>query len=202
MPELTVAAARETLVELEREERIVSAKRRRLHERIDFLAAEKFGVYMTNRLDRLIREEKELSKRRRELHAQIDAIRTAAGLPSYREEQRKRMQGVASSPDVRPTCILLELVNGTLRCFDFQDENLAATWYERCRDDWRADRAIVVSMRPGATFSSGSYSFPGRGVVRLEIVTRRAALELGARCVTAAIRLGPGASDTGSLSST
>jgi len=184
-----VESVRAVLDELEHEERIVSAKRRRVHERIDFLVAEKFGAYMSNRLERLLREERELSRRRRELHGEIDRLRAAAGLPSYREERRKLMHGATDPPDVRPTCLLVELVTGAVRCFDFLDENLAARWLERCREDWRAGRPVVVSLRPGATYQSGLYTFPAKGVVHLEVASRQNALERGITSIRAAIRL-------------
>ncbi|HZO48547.1 MAG TPA: hypothetical protein VFB26_00215 [Gaiellaceae bacterium] len=189
------------LAELEHEERIVSAKRRRVHERIDFLVAEKFGAYMSNRLERLLREERELSQRRRELHGEIDRLRAAAGLPSYREERRKLMQGTSDAPDVRPTCLLVELVTGVVRCFDFLDESLAARWLERCREDWRAGRPVVVSLRPGATYQSGLYTFPAKGVVQLEIASRQDALERGVTSIRAAIRLDSGGAGSGQSAS-
>lgn len=181
------------LAELEATERIVSATRRRLHERIDFLAAEKFGVFRLRRLERLDQEEKKLSLRRRQLHAEIDAIRSAAGLPSYRDEVRKRLRATTSDIELHPTCIMVEMVNGTLRCFDFQDENLAAHWYEKCCDDWHAERPIVISTRPGGpSLRSEPYTFPAKGVLRIEITTRQVASDLGVKIISANIRLGSG----------
>jgi hypothetical protein len=192
MNEPPVDVAFERLAELEREERLISAKRQRVHARIDFLAAEKFGVYIRRRLERLAEEEKELSKKRRALHAQIDRIRAAAGLPSYRDERRRRLRGSERTGDVRPTCLLVELVNGTLRCFDFQDEDLAAHWHEKCLEDWRSDRPVVISMRPSPSLQSEPYRFPSRGVAGLEITTRQLATDLEVEIVTAVIRLNAG----------
>lgn len=78
------AASLEALIE---EERTVSARRRRLHEKIDFLRGT--GVdepESRERLDRLEKEERTVSDRRRELHALIDARRTELGIaPPERE---------------------------------------------------------------------------------------------------------------------
>ena len=64
------------LARLEQEERAVSQRRRRLHERIDFIRGN--GVQDDDSLERLAKlqvEEKEVSQRRRELHGRIDALR-------------------------------------------------------------------------------------------------------------------------------
>jgi hypothetical protein len=84
-----VSGQNEVLVELEREERRLSAKRRRLQERIDFLQAGGggFAESALEQLASLRQTESELSRQRRELHVQIDSLRTAAGLPSYRDER-------------------------------------------------------------------------------------------------------------------
>lgn len=57
----------ELLRELESEERVLSASRRRLHDRIAH-----YPDYTDSDLDA---RERELSQRRRELHARIDALR-------------------------------------------------------------------------------------------------------------------------------
>lgn len=68
--------AKRPLEELEEEERAVSARRRRLHDRIDFLHGSGMGEPdAEERLARLLEEEREVSRRRRELHALIDARR-------------------------------------------------------------------------------------------------------------------------------
>ncbi len=54
------------LAELEAEERSVSARRRKLHERI---------AMFPDASDELTRRERELSQQRRELHVRIDALR-------------------------------------------------------------------------------------------------------------------------------
>jgi predicted nucleic acid-binding Zn-ribbon protein len=79
------------LAMLESEERTVSSKRRRLHDRIDSLrsgtgAASDDG---DARLLQLQEEERELSQRRRELHAEIDTLRVKLGqTPGPRERPR------------------------------------------------------------------------------------------------------------------
>jgi hypothetical protein len=181
----------EILEGIEQAERIISAKRRRLHEQIDFLTTEKVAVFLERRLERLDQEEKALSEHRRRIHEQIDRIRADAGLPSYRDEQRRRLDGTLSAPEMRRTCILIELVNSTLRCFDFQDENLAASWHQRCRDDWRAERPIMIPVRRAASLQP-NHTFPARGVVRLEITTPRDALQSGAKIIPARIKLDSG----------
>lgn len=73
-----------SIVELEaliEEERTVSKRRRRLHEKIDFLRGT--GVdepQAKERLDALEQEERTVSDRRRALHAQIDALRSELGI--------------------------------------------------------------------------------------------------------------------------
>src|SRR5262245_25043841 len=64
--------------DLEAEERALSARRARLHNRIDFLRSGGGGPAdeVAARLDGLEREEREVSTRRRELHATIAAART------------------------------------------------------------------------------------------------------------------------------
>jgi len=69
------------------EERSASTRRRRLHEKIDFLRGT--GVdepQAKERLDALEQEERTVSDRRRALHAQIDALRSELGIaPPERE---------------------------------------------------------------------------------------------------------------------
>jgi hypothetical protein len=60
------------LEQLDEEERIISAERRRLQDRIDFFA----GVAgSSDELVALEQKEHDLSRRRRELHERIDALR-------------------------------------------------------------------------------------------------------------------------------
>jgi hypothetical protein len=69
------------LARLEQEERAASQRRRRLHERIDFLRGN--GVYDADSVERLAKlevEEKEVSRRRRELHGLIDALRSQSSV--------------------------------------------------------------------------------------------------------------------------
>ena len=85
------------LASLEQEERRLSAKRRRLQERIDFLRAggDGFIERTDNRLEELREVEKETSRKRRALHARIDELRAAAGMPSYRDEQAANRERLA-----------------------------------------------------------------------------------------------------------
>jgi hypothetical protein len=79
------------LEQLESEERTVSGKRRRLHDRIDFMRASG-GISSRaadEQLRRLEAEENQLSLRRRELHVEIDALRVKLGQqPGPRERPR------------------------------------------------------------------------------------------------------------------
>jgi hypothetical protein len=60
------------LEQLDEEERLISAERRRLQDRIDYFA----GVAgSSDELAELERKERHLSQRRRELHERIDALR-------------------------------------------------------------------------------------------------------------------------------
>ena len=66
---------------LEREERVASAKRRRLQDRIDFMRSggDTGSTSEKERLRLLLEEERELSERRRQLHIEIDALRIQIG---------------------------------------------------------------------------------------------------------------------------
>ena len=82
------------LAQLESEERAVSSRRRRLHDRIDFMrsGAAVPAPDAEEQLRRLEDEERELSERRRDLHIEIDALRVKLGQqPGPRE--RPRMLG-------------------------------------------------------------------------------------------------------------
>ena len=73
------------LARLEQEERAVSQRRRRLHERIEFIRGS--GVHDLESAERLAKlevEETEASRHRRELHGRIDALRgqASAGAPA------------------------------------------------------------------------------------------------------------------------
>lgn len=68
------------LARLEQEERAVSQRRRRLHERIEFIRGN--GAQDAESLERLAKleaEEKEVSQQRRDLHGRIDGLRSEAG---------------------------------------------------------------------------------------------------------------------------
>ena len=68
------------LPRLEQEERAISQRRRRLHERIDFIQGGGFADSGDQeRLARLQAEEREVSRQRHELHERIDALRAQVG---------------------------------------------------------------------------------------------------------------------------
>jgi predicted nucleic acid-binding Zn-ribbon protein len=76
---------------LESEERAISARRRRVHDRIDFLRGgnARRSEEDEARLANLQAEERELSERRHDLHLQIDALRIKLGqAPGPRERPR------------------------------------------------------------------------------------------------------------------
>jgi hypothetical protein len=87
------AGSREELERLEEEEQAVSARRRRLHDRIDFLRASG-EPDSEERLARLTAEERAISDRRLELHGLIDALRVELGIgapgPPPRDPVRDR----------------------------------------------------------------------------------------------------------------
>lgn len=79
------------LAQLEIEERTVSSKRRRLHNRLDFMrgGAAVQSADHEEQLHKLEEEEREISARRRELHVEIDALRVRLGQqPGPRERPR------------------------------------------------------------------------------------------------------------------
>jgi hypothetical protein len=82
------------LARLEQEERAVSHRRRRLHERIDFIRGS--GMHDADSLERLAKleaEERDVSFRRRELHGQIDTLRgqVAAGATPGAAQSKERL---------------------------------------------------------------------------------------------------------------
>jgi hypothetical protein len=83
------------LSELESEERAVSGKRRRLHDRIDFMRAggAVASPDATEQLRRLEEEESQLSFRRRELHVEIDTLRVKLGQQPGPRERRQLLGG-------------------------------------------------------------------------------------------------------------
>jgi len=69
---------RGSLEELDEEERVLSARRLRLHDQIEFLRGSGLTEpYAQERLERLQEDEREVSRRRHELHALIEARRAA-----------------------------------------------------------------------------------------------------------------------------
>lgn len=88
------------LARLELDERAVSQRRRRLHERIDFIRGS--GAQDEDAIQRLAKlevEEKEVSHRRRELHARIDALRSqvATGAPPGPEVKERLLETRSSA---------------------------------------------------------------------------------------------------------
>jgi len=64
------------LVQLRAEERSLSARRKRLHDRIDFIRSGSADpTQVDERLQKLLDEEREISARRQQLHAEIDELR-------------------------------------------------------------------------------------------------------------------------------
>ena len=89
-PDSAVDDARR-LAQLEADERAVSSKRRRLHNRLDFMrgGAAVPSADHEEKLRQLVEEEREVSAHRRELHVQIDALRVKLGqTPGPRERPR------------------------------------------------------------------------------------------------------------------
>lgn len=72
---LSDSEIREVLDELEPEEHSISARRRRLHERIDFVRAAHDDATSAALLPELDAQEREISAARRVLHRRIDALR-------------------------------------------------------------------------------------------------------------------------------
>jgi hypothetical protein len=71
-----------TLEQLDEEERRISARRARLHERIDFVRANGNAdgtLASAEQLSALDEQEREVSRQRKELHARIRELREASG---------------------------------------------------------------------------------------------------------------------------
>lgn len=66
--------APDSLADLQKEERTVSARRTQLHRRIDFLRAGRGGEEDAALIEELKRQEQELSRRRLELHERIERL--------------------------------------------------------------------------------------------------------------------------------
>lgn len=80
MPVVPDDGAHSELERLQEEERALSLRRRRLHERIDFLRGS--GTEADDPgLAGLLDDERDVSARRRALHERIDALRASLGLP-------------------------------------------------------------------------------------------------------------------------
>ena len=72
--------SRTVLEELEAEEQIISARRRRLHDQIEFLRGGGMGEPdALERLAKLDESERQISLQRKELQARIDALRAELG---------------------------------------------------------------------------------------------------------------------------
>lgn len=92
--------SRELLEQLDEEERTVSGRRLRLHDRIDFLKTT--GVNEPDAAERLAKveeEERELSQRRRELHAQTDALRKELGIDALGAPKRESLLDRPPTPE-------------------------------------------------------------------------------------------------------
>jgi hypothetical protein len=86
--------ARTLLEELEVEEQIISARRRRLHDQIEFLRGGGMGEPdALARLAKLDESERQVSLQRKELQARIDALRTELGVGRPGPTQRDDLQG-------------------------------------------------------------------------------------------------------------
>jgi hypothetical protein len=86
------------LARLELEERAVSQRRRRLHERINFIRGN--GAQDDESLERLAKlevEEKEVSERRRELHGRIDALRSQLEAGPARQAKERLLEAPGST---------------------------------------------------------------------------------------------------------
>ncbi len=69
------------------QERAISARRRRLHARIDFVRATGAGsAYADQQLTEMIERERRVSADRRAIHHRIDETRLALGLPRFKRE--------------------------------------------------------------------------------------------------------------------
>ena len=104
------------LASLELEERAISQRRRRLHERIEFVKGS--GVQDATSLERLAAleaEEKEISRCRRELHRRIDALReqAAASTPPGREPKEQPKESLLEKPN-RAYVAAMHLGSGSL----------------------------------------------------------------------------------------
>lgn len=73
----TAADRLERLARLRNEERSLSARRRRLHDRIDFIRSGRSDpAGAEESLARLLEEERQVSQRRQQLHREIDELRS------------------------------------------------------------------------------------------------------------------------------
>jgi hypothetical protein len=91
MPQTDQTAVKAELARLDIAERTISGRRNLLHRRIDSLYLRApLGPEESQLLHQLESLEEEVSRERRELHAHIDAVRQSIGLPTWREERRRR----------------------------------------------------------------------------------------------------------------
>jgi hypothetical protein len=91
MPQSDHAAVKAELARLDIAERTISGRRNLLHRRIDSLYLRApLGLEESQLLHQLESLEEEVSRERRELHVRIDEIRQSIGLPTWREERRRR----------------------------------------------------------------------------------------------------------------
>jgi hypothetical protein len=85
----------------------------------------------------------------------------------------------------RLSCILVALTDGSLRAFDYPDEQSAESWYRESREEWNAGRTVVFYVRWRGSTSTERYG--GDEVAHLEITTRDNAEARGAECQDALI---------------
>jgi hypothetical protein len=55
---------------------------------------------------------------------------------------------VSVEDERRRTCIVVAFVDGSLRAYDFLDEDSAARWYGECGQEWNAGRSVVLRDAP------------------------------------------------------
>jgi hypothetical protein len=72
------------------------------------------------------------------------------------------------------SCILVELVDGTLDAFAYPDEESAQAHLRECRAEWNAGQSLIFNLTRSSTnrFSPSNIEYPGDSVAHLELVTR------------------------------
>jgi hypothetical protein len=74
----------------------------------------------------------------------------------------------------RRSCILVELIDGSIHAFSYPDEQSARTHLEESRAEWNAGRSLVFNLARSSTnrFSPSNVEYPGDEVAHLELTTR------------------------------